>query len=146
PAAAATRLAASYEQLTGRDFGNAFHRFALWVAAEYPERPATLRTVRTGVRGSIAPLGVHYLRIAGGLRSVRIRFVGRAGKASIVFEHLRQPGLPPLTRRLPATARAQDTTWMIPRGGSSTLIVSNGGTSGTVNYRVVGRDERAPSR
>jgi hypothetical protein len=138
PATAAMRLAASYQLLTHRPFGNAFHRFALWVAAEFPKRTTALRTVRAQVRGSVASLAIHYLRLARDLRSVRIRFAGRAGKASVLFERARRPGLPPLTRQLVATPSGQGTSWTIPRGGTATLIVSNGDTAGTVSYRVAG--------
>src|SRR3954452_16578164 len=138
PVTAATKLAATFELLTGRRFESAFHRFALWVAAGSPTRPTALRTIRTHVTGTVAPLAIHYLRLAGDIRSVRVRLAGSGGKASVLFERARRPGLPPLTRQLPATPCAQSTTWTIPRGGTATLIVSNGGTARTVGYRAAG--------
>jgi hypothetical protein len=131
---AAASLAASYEKLTGAPFGNAFHRFAVWAQTSYSGYLKPLATVRRRAEGAVAPLAVHYLRIARDVRSISIRLSHRRGTASLVYQRTRRPGLPPLTRRLPR----HSATWSIPRGGTATLIVSNGQTTGTVNYRVVG--------
>jgi hypothetical protein len=139
PVTATKKLAETFEQLTGRRFENAFQRFALWMAAESPKRPTALRTVRTHhVKGTVAPLAIHYLGLARNLRSVRIRFAGRGGQASILFERARRPGLPSLTRRLPATQCVQCAAWRIPRGGTATLVISDGDPTRTVSYQVGG--------
>jgi len=137
-AAAAATLAASYERLTGRPFRDAFHRFALWVSAEYSDRLTSLRTVRHHAQGAVAPFAVHYLRLARDVRSVSIQFPNGVGDASVALERARQPGLPPLTRHLRAMRGRHWTTWTIPRGGTATLIVSNGDPARSVSYRVVG--------
>jgi hypothetical protein len=129
----AEALARTYGRLTGRSFREAFHRFALWVAGDYPERLTPLR-LADGSTGAVPPLAVHYLRVPRAARHLRIRLAGRAN-ASVMEERMRRPGLPPLVRRLQCVD-ARCTEWAIPRGGAATLVVSNGNAAGGVRYQV----------
>jgi len=127
-------LAALYAKITGGSFGSAFHRFAIWVQASYPDSLRPLATVRRHAQGVVDPLAIHYLRVAPNVRTISVRFSRRPGMASVVYQRLRRPGLPPVTRRL----RRHSSGWTIPRRGTATLIVSNGNTAGTVDYQVTG--------
>ena len=79
-------VAATWEDVTGTRFADAFHRFAVSVASS---RADDLEPARAPTRGALAPLSVNYLRVAlprTGRSILTVTFpAGRAGAATLVY-------------------------------------------------------------
>jgi hypothetical protein len=79
-------VAATWEDVTGTRFADAFHRFAVSVATS---RADDLRPARPPKRGALAPLSVRYLRVTLPRRERSVLTVtfpaGHAGAATLVY-------------------------------------------------------------
>jgi hypothetical protein len=137
-------VTSTYTKVAGKPFAQAFHGFALAVAAEHADElePAGVVTRGHMVRRGAAPLSIHYLRLAlrGATRhSLTVTFPnGRAGAgASIAYEladHV--AGRPAQTGKLAPrvtdggrrlTFAVPHTLLSNPRLASLLLVLSNGG-------------------
>jgi hypothetical protein len=148
-------VAATYARIAGKPFPPAFHRFAVSVAADHADaiRPVFSLPARAARRAVVAPLAVHYVRLAlphRGAYSLRVTFARgvRRAFAALTYElESDVAGGPPRPRRIagrlsdggrtltfvvPAVLRAN------PRLANPLLVVSNGGGR-PVSYAVGAR-------
>jgi hypothetical protein len=136
PGNAAPALAATYARVAGRPFAPVFGHFACWAAGEFAGRVTPVRSLRAGARarGRVAPLAIHYVRLAHGARTVR------ATRGELLYE-LRgaSPGDASRTRRVAPRHVDGSLVFTIPRGarvGTVTLVVANGRTTQSLPYSV----------
>lgn len=146
-------FAETYRRVAGRPFGPAFHAFARAVAADHAGELTPFGTLApaSAVRGSVPPLGIHYLRLSlprRGPYELRLELPrpSAAVGVSVVYqvEHevageptrlgriapLASRGGRALTFRVPAALRRSDRLlWPL-------LVVSNGGAERAAAYRV----------
>ena len=136
PGNTAPALAGTYARVARRPFAAVFGRFASWVAGEFAGRVTPVRSLRVGARasGRVAPLGIHFVRLSHGARTVRV------SRGELLCE-LRgeSPGDASSTRRVAPRRVDGLLEFTIPRGprvGPVTLVVANGETTRSVSYSV----------
>jgi hypothetical protein len=144
-------LVSTYARVAHEPFATAFGRFAIWTADWYGDRLTPLRRLagRDDAVGSVAPLGIHYLRLSRTTRSVSVRFTNSRGEAALRYEIASdRPGDPTASRRLRARLvnGSRELTYAIParlrrsdRFEAPTLVVANGNPAQRITYRVVTR-------
>jgi hypothetical protein len=135
-------VASTYAHVAGKAFADAFHRFAVSVAADYADH---LDPVRGPLRAALAPLSIRYLRVTlprSGRSTLIVTFPrGRADAATTLVYRLESnvSGKPARTRpiapRVRAGGRSVAFTVSAGRDKSALLVLSNGG-EGTVPYAV----------
>jgi hypothetical protein len=148
---AAAGLAAEYRRLSGQPFPSMFGRFAAWIAGEYADRIAPLRTLEAGTQtgGRLRPLSIHFLRIPRSAAALHVRVTVGRPTVALVYERVSAyAGRAPSTRHLPGRAangalvfRIPPSLRQSPRFGMATLVVANGDPSRAAAYSVaVGRN------
>jgi hypothetical protein len=142
----AADLAATYTRVSGHPFAPAFKRFATWVAGEYAARIRPWRTLAVGrrLRGSVAPLAIHYLRLPRSTRA--LTFHATSGRPGVVLTYELESeyaGRAAVTRRLQAREADGALLFTIPQKlrrspqlGLTTLVVANGDPSRPAVYSV----------
>jgi hypothetical protein len=142
----------TYAKVTGKPFAQAFHRFALAVAAEHADELEPAGVVARGhtYRRAAAPLSIHYLALRGASQSLTVTFPrGRVGAAATIAYQLADdvPGRPAQTGKLAPrvtdgghrlTFALPHTLLNNPRLSSLLLVLSNGGLI-AVAYAVSAR-------
>ena len=151
----ARAVAATYARIAGRPFAQAFHRFAVAVAADHGDVIEPAFSLRRGAtrRAVVAPLAVHYVRpvlprrrrvlahrhlparTRLGLRDPDVRAGERGGGRAAALRRIAGATLgrrPDDDVRGPGALRAE------PRLASPLLVVSNGGGR-AVRYAVSAR-------
>jgi hypothetical protein len=148
-------VASTYRKVAGKPFAQAFHGFALSVAAEHGNALETTGVVTRGraYHRSAAPLSIHYLRLAllrAKNHSLTVTFPhGHAGAAATIAYQLANdiPGQPAHTGKLAprGTDGGHRLTFAVPRTllanprlSSVLLVISNGGLL-AVAYAVSAR-------
>ena len=127
-------VASTYARLAGKPFADAFHRFAVFVAAD---RADDVESVRAPRRSVLAPLSVSYVRVTlprNGHSTLTVTLPrGRAGAAATLVYRLESDvsGRPARTRQIAPLVTAGGrtlafTVWAGPRK-SALLVLSNGG-------------------
>jgi len=148
---AAAGLAARYRRVSGQPFSAAFARFAAWIAGEYADRIAPLRTLEaaTRTRGRLRPFSIHFLRISRSAAALQVRVTESRPTVALVYERVSAyAGRAPSTRHLPGREvngafvfRIPPSLRQSPRFGMATLVVANGDPSRAGAYSVaVGRN------
>jgi hypothetical protein len=150
----AAGLTLTYARVTARPFAPAFARFAAWIAGEYASRITPLRTLAAGgrMRGRVAPLSIHFLRLPHTAGAVHVRVTRGRPTVALLYEH-ESPyaGRAAVTRRLPSCKVDGALVFTIPAGlrqsprfGPATLVVANGdpSRSGTYSVAVAGNADR----
>lgn len=135
PGTAAAQLAATYARVTGKPFAPAFERFAYSVASTFLDRFTPVRVLRAGDRGTgrVAPLAIHFVRLARTTRLVRL--TGSNGALLYELESDIAGNAPATRRVMPRTvdgARVYELPQRALRSarlGTVTLVIANGGTS-----------------
>jgi len=145
---AAAALVSIYERVARRSFASAFARFAAWAAGQYGDRltPIGRLRPRDQAAGSVAPLAIHYLRLARRTRLVSIRFTRGRGRVAVTYEFASEvAGNPAVSRRLDGRVLhgGRQLVYRIPaplrRNGrfeSPTLVVANGDAARPVAYQI----------
>jgi hypothetical protein len=138
-------VTSTYARVTGKQFADAFHRFAVAVAADHADDIELARAQR---RAALAPLSVRYVRatLAGAGRSTLIVTFprGRASASTTLVDRLESDvaGEPPRTRRIApcVTDGGRTLTFTVSAGPrkSAVLVLSNGGER-PVPYAVSAR-------
>jgi hypothetical protein len=138
-------VASTYAHVAGEPFADAFHRFAVSVAAD---RPEDIKPVREPRRAVLAPLSVRYLRITvpnTGRSTLSVLFPrGRASAWTTLVYQLESDiaGQPARTRRIApqVTERGRRLVFTVSTGSrkSAVLVLSNGGER-AVPYVVTAR-------
>jgi hypothetical protein len=87
----AAELTDTFRRVAGKPFAPVFHTFALAAAAEHGNALTPVRSVSSGaVRGAVAPLAVHYVRLrlrrGGPATRVRVQPGAPAVRATLVYE------------------------------------------------------------
>ncbi len=127
-------VASTYARVTGKPFADAFHRYAVSVAADYAD---DLELAAETGRGILAPLSVRYVRagrLGAGRSTLTVAFPGRRAGAAATLVLRREskiPGEPPVTRliapRVTNGGRSLAFSLPVGRQTSALLVVSNGG-------------------
>ena len=138
-------VAATWERVAGSPFADAFHRFAVSVAAIRPNDVEPARALRGG---ALAPLSIRYLRVAlphTGRSKLTVSFpAGRGGASATLVYRLESDvaGEAPQTRRVASRVvddgRALAFTVSAASRTTAVLVLSNGGDRG-VPYAVRAR-------
>jgi hypothetical protein len=148
-------VASTYTRIAAKPFAQAFHSFALAVAAEHADglEPAGVVTRGRAYHRGAAPLSIHYLRLGLGdatSHALTVTFPrGRAGAAATIAYQLADdvPGRPAQTGKLAPrvtdgghrlTFALPHTLLNNPRLSSLLLVLSNGGLI-AVAYAVSAR-------
>ena len=149
PRSAAAALGATYARLTGRPFAPAFGRFAAWALDEHGVRIRPRATVEPQTRtvARVAPLAIHYLRLARSVRSVAIDVTRSRAEVTLTYRlESAYAGNPPSTLRLRPVMVGRDLVYEVPpalrrspRFGLATLVVANGHGSPTAGYSLRAR-------
>jgi hypothetical protein len=127
-------VASTYARVAGHPFADAFHRFAVSVAAD---RAEDIEPARAPRRAALAPLSVHYVRArlpSSGYSTLTVSFPrGRASAATTLVYRLEsdRAGEPPRTRRIAprVTDGGRTLAFTVSAGPrkSALLVLSNGG-------------------
>jgi hypothetical protein len=135
-------VTSTYARVAGKPFAAAFHRFAVFVAADHADDIDLRRATR---RAALAPLSIRYLRVTlprTGRSTLTVTFPrGRAGAATTLVYRLESnvSGEPARTRsitpRVSAGGRTSAFTVSAGPRRSALLVLSNGGED-TVPYAV----------
>jgi hypothetical protein len=138
-------VASTYARVSGEPFADAFHRFAVSVAAE---RADDIQPARVPPRAALAPLSVRYVRVTVPVTGRSMLTVtlprGRAGAATTLvyrFESDRA-GEPAHTRRIAprVTDRGRTLAFSVSAGSrKSALLVLSNGSERAVPYAVSAR-------
>jgi hypothetical protein len=138
-------VASTYARVAGKPFADAFHRFAVSVAADHADDVEPARASRRAV---LAPLSVHFLRVtvpSTGRSTLTVTFPrGRVGAATTLVCHVAsdRAGEPAHARRIaPRVTRGGRTLAFTISAGSrkrALLVLSNGGER-AVRYAVSAR-------
>jgi hypothetical protein len=138
-------VASTYARVAGKPFADAFHRFAVSVAAD---RADDIEPARGPRRGALAPLSVRYVRVTvprTGRSTLTVTFPrGRAGAATTLVYRLESDlaGEPARTRRIAPriTDGGRTLAFTVSAGSrrSALLVLSNGGER-AVSYAVSAR-------
>jgi hypothetical protein len=135
-------VASTYARVTGRPFADAFHRFAVSVAADHAD---AIDLGRQSRHAALAPLSVRYLRMAlpkRGRSMLTVTFPrGRVGVGATLVYRVESnvAGQPtrarPIAPRVGAGGRTVAFTVSAGRNTSALLVLSNGGEA-RVPYAV----------
>ena len=146
PRSFSARLATIHARLARRPIAATFGDFATAIAGRYPSRIRPLSTLAAGgqVSGSVAPLAIHYLRLARSVHSVRLQFFGKRGEVALTYELASiDAGHASVTHRLRARHVGGRLVFTIPptlldnpRLGPMTLVIANGHVAAAATYTL----------
>ena len=150
PSASATSaLVDGYRAATGRPFAPAFARFAQRVVDEHGDRIRPHATLAPGARAAarVAPLAIHFVRLAPTTRSLAVRLTRGTAEVERVYRLASEyAGERAATRRLRTRAVGGALVFDLPaalrrsaRFGPATLVVANGDPARPATYSVRAR-------